>query len=175
MNKKQCITCCSTSLWYRVKLKVNGYFSPNNNSIWKSCVSIRSFFFKFFISGKGKKPKLFLKLVLARNEAGANPFVEKPECGCPLVRMLLVGLYDMAGKNVLDALNNAHVPLLIGVLCPDLSWCQEKRLTSSMVTPRRGTATPTSQLKSKFNPDPEGFSVCCLLTQPADFPQHVTT
>lgn len=61
-----------------------------------------------------------------------------------------MGLYEMMSKDSLDALNDTCVPLLLGILSPDPTRCQVKRPTLSIGTPREGTATPTSQLKSKF-------------------------
>lgn len=66
--------------------------------------------------------------------------------------------------NTLDAWNDTCVPLLLGVLWPDPTRCQEKRFTS-MVPPGKGTATLMSRLKSKFKTRPSGDTVCCLLTQ----------
>lgn len=71
-----------------------------------------------------------------------------------------MGLCGMMSKDALDALNDACVPLLSGVPCPDPTRCPVERLTSSMGTPGGAVAIPTSQLKSKFKPGPCGVAIC---------------
>ena len=73
-------------------------------------------------------------------------------------REFFVDIYGMLCEDVLNVLNDACLTLLLGVLWPYPTRCQEKRLTSSLVIPRRGITTPTSQLKSKFKIGSSGVS-----------------
>lgn len=127
-----------------VQSQIKGYFfsPPNYNSVWK--------YFPF-VCGSFFEPERFPLDISERRRCKAS-HKEKPEGSAVipghLARMSL--WVFMRCKNMLDAWNDTCVPLLLGDLRPDPTRCQEKRLTTSMVPPRRGTAIPTSQLKSKF-------------------------
>lgn len=94
--------------------------SPKNNSVLKYFAFVFSFFFELnFLLVEGIRNLSNFHSV-AMKEAGTRPLIkgdQGPSCHSWSPRgSVFVGLYEMTSEYAVDTLNDAHVPLLLGVL-----------------------------------------------------------
>lgn len=149
---------------------------PHNNSISKFFAFVCSFFFELSFRLVEAVRNLSNFHLISMKTASINSLTERKQrvpaiISTHLERMSLWVFMKCWVRMFLNVLSDACVPLLLGVLWPAPTRCQDKRLTSSLVTPRRGTTTPTSQLKSKFETEPSGVSSLPFADTSCWFPQ----